>query len=57
MAQTQKLIYQAIDEDTNKEIIRLEFTRGAMSEERMKADEAFLLPLFVQFIQNAQTQA
>lgn len=55
--QTQKLLYQAIDEDTGKEVIGLEFRRGLMTPEQMKADEALLLPMFVEFVGKAQENA
>lgn len=54
MSQRQEIIYRAIDEATNTEIIGFEFRRGAMSEERMLANEAKLLPMIIGFIQEEQ---
>lgn len=57
MSQRQKLIYQAIDEETEREVIGLEFRRGMMKEEQMMKDEAKLLPIFLNFVSEAQANA
>jgi len=53
MKQSQKMVYQAIDEDTGKEVIGIEIRRGMMDVEQMKKDEAILLPTLVAIIQES----
>ena len=53
MKQSQKMVYQAIDEETGKEIIGVEIRRGMMNVEQMKKDEAILLPTLVALIQDS----
>lgn len=57
MSQSQKVSYQAVDDATGKEVVGLEFRTGLMSEELVLANEAKLLPVFVQFISEAQKSA
>jgi len=53
MKQSQKMVYQAIDEDTGKEVIGVEIRRGMMDVEQMKKDESVLLPTLVAIIQES----
>lgn len=57
MSQSQKISYSAIDETTGKEVVGLEFRRGALKEELVKENEAKLLPLFLNFIAEEQKDA
>ena len=51
--QRQIIKYQAIDEDSGKEIIGFEFRRGMMKEDRMKKDESTLIPVVEKLIKDA----
>ena len=53
MKQSQKMVYQAIDEETGKEVIGIEIRRGLMDVEQMKADESVLLPTLVDIIKSS----
>lgn len=45
--QRQILSYQAIDDESGKEVIGIEIRRGIMKEEQMKTDERILFPVIV----------
>lgn len=55
--QAQRILYQAIDEDSGKEVVGIELRRGLMTEEQMKKDEGTLLPVLIDLLQTAQAGA
>lgn len=54
MPQNVKISYTATDVATGQEVVGLEFRQGLVNEETVLKQERVLLPLFVEFIQNAQ---